>query len=104
MRARGMRVGLRARRRGGRAVNQLAVGNARIVGQHAQQASAPMTPLNVSIVILLLSPVLGLLLLVTSANPALHKVHVALKWLAIAALTFGLAGTLYCAVFGLGFV
>ena len=68
------------------------------------QVAVTMTLLNVSVVLLLFAPVLGLLLLMSSAFPALERSRVALKWLAIAALVLGLAGILCFGAFGLGFV
>jgi hypothetical protein len=63
-----------------------------------------MTPFTVSVIILLSSPIFGLLSLLSSSfSRSAHPAR-ALKWLAIAALTLGLAGTLSFGVFVMGFV
>lgn len=63
-----------------------------------------MNALHVSVVMLLLAPLAGMLLLLSSVFPTLRRARVALVWLAIAALVLGLTGTLCSLVFGLGFV
>ena len=63
-----------------------------------------MNPLQVSVVILLVAPVVGMAALISTAFPALRRARVALTWLAIAALVLGLTGTLCFGVLRLGFV
>jgi hypothetical protein len=63
-----------------------------------------MNALHVSVVLLLLAPLAGMLLLLSSVFPTLRRARLALVWLAIAALVLGLTGTLCSLVFGLGFV
>ena len=64
----------------------------------------PLTALNLSVVLLLVAPVLGLALLLSSPFEALRKARAALKWTAIVALVLGLVGVLCFGLFGLGFV